>query len=248
MSEAIELQRHEPQAVALRDSAPNIGEMLKAVIDKGITGENVGALDKLLGVYERMEDRDSERAFATDFTALQSEVPKIQANKTVANKDGTPRFAYADYEEIDDQLRPIALRYGFTWSFMEGPQVAGKVTKICVVQHRRGHSREHSHTVRIGSGPPGCSDSQVDESAHSYAKRGALCDAFCIRVRHTGDARDEGGSISAEQAADLEKRVKETGSDMRRFLSFAGAKSFAEISTIRYAMLDENLRRKEKTT
>ena len=41
--------------------------MIQKVIDSGITEANVAALDKLLGVYERLDDKRAEREFSSAF-------------------------------------------------------------------------------------------------------------------------------------------------------------------------------------
>ncbi len=60
------------------------------------------------------------------------------------------------------------------------------------------------------------------------------------------DARLEGGSVTSEQAFELERRVAETNSNKEAFLKFAGARTFAEIPAVKYSILDDQLSRKEK--
>lgn len=242
-----ELTAIEKPALPVAHAAPSIGDMLQAVIEKGISAENVAAVAEITRLYERMQAIDAEKAFATAFVELQRDIPRIKATKIIPDRNGNMRSSYAPLEEIDKQARPICLQHGFTYTFSEGEFAPQKVTKVCTLQHTGGHKRSNSYSVRIGSGPPGCSESQADGSAHSYAKRGALCDALGIIV--TGmdnDARMEGGSITPEQADELERRVKLTNSDVAGFLKFAGAKSFATIAANKYDMLDAQLMRKER--
>ncbi len=232
------------QAVAR--PAPSPAEMMQEMIAKGISATNVAAFTELVKLSEHVEDRNAKREFAADFMALQSEIPKVKATKIIPDKYGKMRSSFAPFEEIDAQLKPLAAKYGFAYSFSEGAFQQGKITKICTVMHRGGHERSNPYSVRIGQGPPGCSESQADGSAHSYAKRGALCDAFNVVV--TGidnDARMEGGPITPEQASELEHRVKMTNSDAAKFLKFAAANSYKEILASKYPQLDEFLRRKE---
>jgi len=230
-------------------AAPTVAHMLQAVLDRGVTAENVAAVDKLCLLLERMQEKEAERQFAEAFVKLQSEIPRIQATKSVPNKDGSVRYTFAPFEEVDAQARPICLRNGFSYSFAEGESGPGKLTKIFRLQHVGGHSRSNNYSVRIGHGPPGCSESQADGAAHSYCKRGAMCDGLCIVVKgQDNDARIEGGTITADQATSLRDRVRATASNETAFLKFAGADSFETISATKYAMLDQNLRRKEKVS
>lgn len=242
------------QAVDVVRPAPDITDMLRAIMDRGVTADNVQAFGELVKVYERMEDRKLERAakaeFNKAFVLMQAEIPTVQATKPVVDKQGNVKFKIADFEDIDAQARPILQRHGFTVSFSEGEsQQPGKITKVCHLRHVGGWQQLNPYTVRIGSGPPGATESQADGSAHSYAKRGALCDALNIIIGHQDeDARVDGGPITPEQAASLRKRVRETGSNEPAFLKFAGAAKFEEIPAAKYSILDENLRRKERTT
>ncbi len=223
---------------------PSVALMLQKVIDGGITADNVSALEALVGLYDRMQAKNAEREFAAAFNQLMSEMPMIEATKPVPNKDGTTRYKYAPLDEIEPKVRPIALRNGFSYSFAEGKSDAGTVSKILTIQHKGGHSRSNTFTVRRST-PPNANDSQADGNTHSYAKRGAFCDGFGIVVEHDDDARMIGQPIGQALANDLENRVMLVGADIEAFLKFAGAGTFPEISDERWPVLDELLKRKE---
>lgn len=217
----------------------NVAErMLSKALESGLNAENVAAFSDLVKLHREEMELQGKRDFARDFTALQKEIPKIQATEPVYNsvaKGGGLRYKFAPLEHIDAQLRPLALKYGFTWSFSEGPERAQKIVKVCTVQHVNGHERSNSYAVRIGDGPPGTTASQADGSAHMYAKRGALCDAFSIVIQHmeADDARLEGAGecISDEAASRFESRVKAAGRDAEKFVK-AGGGAGADFKTI----------------
>jgi hypothetical protein len=143
------------------------------------------------------------------------------------------------------QVAPLLQRHGFTVTFSTDYKEA-RLLKTCTLQHVGGHARSNTFAVRIGSGPPKASEAQADGAASTYAKRFALCDALNIVIDVDLDARAEGETITAEQADELERRVKETNSDQARFLAYAGAQSYAEIRTAKYPILDMFLVRKEQ--
>lgn len=231
---------------AIARPMPTPADMMAQMIDKGITQENVAAFKELVVLSEHMEDRQSKRDFAKDFLNLMSEMKKVQATKIIPDRNGDMRSSFAPFEEIDEQVRPICLAHGFSYWFSEGESQPGKITKVFNLMHSSGHTRTNSYTSRIGAGPPGCSETQADGSAHSYAKRGAMCDGLSIVVHGIDDdARNEGHPITLEQADELERRVKLTNSDVNAFLKLAGAKMFREIMSDKYEMLDEMLQRKE---
>ena len=249
MKEANQLAVVEPQTLAIQSQqpAPNVADMLQAVIKGGVSNENVAALEKLVGLYERMQDRDAEKAFASAFVALQSEMKGITANKPVPGNDGSVRYKFAPYEEIMAKVSPLLQKHGFTVTFSTDFK-EGRLLKICTLQHIGGHSRSNQFAVRIGSGPPKASESQADGAASTYAKRFALCDALNIVIDKDVDAAAEGDTqaVTPEQSDELERRVKETNSNIPAFLKFAGAHSFAEIKANRYDDLDSMLRKKEQ--
>ena len=240
---------------------PSVALMLQnalASIQQGnVTSEHVEVLGKMMDLYERNDKRQSERAFAEALNALQGETIRVQATKAVDVKNGVPRYTFAPYEEIMAQVQPMLTRHGFSITF-DTKVDAERLTSVCTLTHKAGHSRSNQFSVRF-SKPPGCSDAQGDMSTKSYAKRGALCDALNIVVDHDDDARMIGKPIGKALAQDLEKRVKATGSDMIAFLKFAGVtlppkdeldnhdpiEFFEQISDERYESLDEILRRKE---
>lgn len=235
----------EPKALERARPVPTVADMLQAVIEKGVTQENVAAVGEIVKLYERMEDKKAERAFAEAFVALQGEMPAVKAVQPVPNRDGTLRYKFAPYEEIMDQVAPMLKKHGFTVTFSTD-FAEGRLIKTCTLQHVGGHSKENKFAVRIGSGPPGATETQADGAASTYAKRFALCDALNIVLDKDVDARAEGAAITPEQADELEHRVALTNSNREAFLKFAGAKSYKEIPESKYAILDSFLAKKEK--
>jgi len=237
----LEVVKEQPAARA----PMQVADMLAAVIQQGITADNVASLEQLVKLYEHMEARNAEKAFAAAFVALQGEMPKVQAVKAVPNKDGSVRYKFAPYEDIMAQVAPLLQKHGFTVTFST-KYGDGRLTKICTLQHTSGHSKSNEFAVRIGSGPPGATETQGDGAAGTYAKRFALTDALNIVIEKDSDARAEGGTVTKEQAEELALRVRATDSDEAAFLKFAGAPSYAEIASIKYEMLDAFLAKRER--
>lgn len=232
------------ERIPARPPAP--GELMQAMIERGVTSENVAAFKELVILSEHMEDRNAERAFASAFVELQAEMPKVQATKPVPNNDGGVRYRFAPFEDIMAQVGPMLLKHGFTISFSNRFD-GDRMIQSCTLQHRGGHKRSNDFAVRVGQGPPKATVSQADGAAATYAKRFALCDALNIVVSHLdNDARIEGGTVTPEQAEELEHRAKMTNSDIARFLKVAGANSFAQIPAVKYSVLDDYLSQKER--
>jgi hypothetical protein len=228
---------------------PSVAQMLDAVIKGGVNETNVGVLDKLLGLYERVQAKDAEKEFAKAFRSLQDEMPKVKAEEIVPDRSGKTKFKFARYETIMDQIEPLLKKHGFTVSFSQKME-ADRVTVSCFMQHLAGHTRETTFTVRVGSGPYGASETQADGAAGTYAKRFAICDALNIKIsKAAGDADDphiEGRPISKKLAEELQRRCMELNADVAKFLKLADAKSFEEIAEGAYPVLDNFLREKER--
>lgn len=220
-----------------------VEEMLKAIVERGITSDSVAVMESLVNLYDRMKAKDAEREFNTAFASLQSATPGIVAMKGVPDKQGNIKYHYAPYQDIMEKVQPLLTKHGFSISF-DTSFAEGRLTSLCTLRHVGGHSVSNKFAVRIGSGPPGATEPQADGSARSYAKRGALCDALNIVIAHDDDARTIGTPISAEKAEELKRKVRDNEINEAAFLKFAGAKEFEDISTLRLEAVEEMLNRK----
>lgn len=226
-----------------------VGVMLQTVITQGVTADNVAAIKDMVGLYERMQDRDAEKQFAAAFVKLQGDMPQITATKAVPGNDGSIRYFFAPFEEIMAKMRPHLLANGFTVSFSQEVDER-RVTEICTVTHIGGHSRSNKFSARI-SAPPKCSEAQADGATATYAKRFAFCNAFNITIDVDNDGRDDaratgGDPITFDQAQFLREQVRDTGSNEAAFLRYAGAARYEEIDASRYSALAAELARKAR--
>lgn len=249
-SEALAVAPDRQIGTSVQQPGPNLGLMLQAAIDKGITTENVAVLEKMLDLLERQQSRDAEREFAQAFNRLQAEMPKIVAATSVPDRDGNLKYKFAKYEDIMVAVRPLLLRHGFTVSFsMTCPD--GRVAQECTLRHVGGHAQRNSFAVRIGKGPPGASEPQSDGAASTYAKRFALCNALNIIIEQDSDgappdARLEGEPIPSEKVQYLREQVQEIGADASRFLKLAGVARFEDITEGTYPVLIRFLESKKR--
>lgn len=222
---------------------PTVASMLHAVVEKGVTADSVGAVEKLVELYERMQAKDAEKQFAAAFNALQAEIPDIVASTVIPN-----RGKYERFEDVMRVVNPLLTKHGFSVSFDQQAD-DHRIKSICTLRHVGGHSITPGFAVRLGGRAD--SDTQADCKASTTAKRNALCHALNIVIRQDvfteeNDSAMEGTEyVTPEQADELERRVAETNSDRPAFLKFAGAAKFSEIRAARYDELDAHLRRKE---
>lgn len=238
MKQTTELELAAPRAVAVReqDTGLSIEQAFQAVTSGTVKAEHIAVMKELLAM-------DAERKFNAAFVALQADMPVIVASSVIPN-----RGKYERFEDIMSKISPLLTRHGFTVSFSQDFK-ENRILEICTLSHAAGHSRSNSFAVRAGGRAD--SDTQADCKASTTAKRNALCNALNIVIRQDcmteeHDAAIIGGNVSEDQADELERRVKETNSDVAAFLKFAGAKKFAEIPASRYDDLDTLLAKKER--
>ena len=241
----LELQTAQPLDVARRE--PSALELIASVIERGITAESVGVMERLVSLKRDMDKDKAERDFAAAFVQLQKELPTIVATSVIPN-----RGKYERFEDVMHQIQGPLHNNGFSVSFNQ-TLAGGMVTETCHLTHAGGFTRSNSFTVR--SGGKADTETQADCKTSTTAKRNALLNALNIVIRQDclddeDDARNIGSGqfITPEQAADFQRRVAETGSDEASFLRFAGAKTYAEIPAAKFDILNSNLTRKEKTT
>lgn len=224
-----------------------IGVLLNSVVEKGITAETASSMKEIVGLYERMEDRAAKQQHTAAMTALQAELPKVIANRIIPDNNGNARSTFADYTEIMEVVGPFLTAHGFSVGFTNRYE-DGRVIAICKMKHAAGHEEQNEYGVRIGKGPPGCSEAQADGAASSMARRRALCDALNIVVDKDDDARLLGAKISQEQADALRARAVACGANEERLLKLAGAGRYEDIRSAKYAAVDDGLRKREQAT
>lgn len=227
--------------IAVINDTSAIESMLQTTLKSGLTTDNAAAVEKMLDVYERMKAKAAEREYASDFVALKLEMKPIKATRPVKNKDGTLRYTFAPFEDIMEEVEPLALKHGFAITFGEDDSAGdGKKKAVCKVTHVSGHRETATFTVRAVQGAPGCSDAQIDGGAMTYAKRFALANALGIVIEKDidADARALGEPITAEQARRLRESVADLNVNEAKFLKYARAETFEEIMSGRYSDLD----------
>jgi hypothetical protein len=231
-----------PGTIARRE--PTALDMIQSVIEKGVTSENVAALRELVELKRVMDADAAQRAFASAFVDLQSQLPTITAKTVIQNRGKYERFEDV-MEAIKKPLQANGFTVSFTMDFKEN-----RILETCHLTHIGGFTRSNSFAVRVGKGD---TETQADCKAATTAKRNALLNALNIVIRqdclnNEEDASIEGdpnAKITLEQADELERRAKMTNSNIPAFLKLAKADMFRNIPANQYATLDSLLARKE---
>lgn len=217
-------------------------EVIAAVLkDPSVDPERLG---KLLDFQERVDARNAEKEFYSDYALASAKMPRVIKDGVIDMKE-KGRILFAKYESLDKAIRPIEMEYGFCRMFATNPTPTG-IEMTMILAHRGGHSVRSTRFMPPDTGA-GRNGMQAIGSASSYAKRYLTLDAWNIVT--VGQDNDGGTaeSISDDQYQTIKNMLDELGlsaTGMKNFLQFAQAKSIQEIQAYRY---DEVvLRLKEK--
>src|SRR5690625_1239612 len=121
----------------------NESASVMAVIERAATNPEVDVdkMEKLLAMHERMQERQAIAAFTEAFSDMQDELPAIEKR---GNANG--RYTFAKWEDINEVVKPILKKHGFTLSFrmdtINGISVTG------VLSHKAGHSEQTTITLQ----------------------------------------------------------------------------------------------------
>lgn len=187
MSEQQIATRNEKMPAVSAENTALIAMIERVCLD---ASADISKLEKMLDMQERILNRNAEQAFAADFAAMQSELPRIAKNGTIEIKDKqtgrvTQSTPFAKLEDINDGVRPTLQKYGFGVSFSieQGNQLLTVTAKLL---HRLGHSEKTSISLPIDN--TGSKNAvQGSGSTVSYGKRYSMCALLNIS---TGDDID----------------------------------------------------------
>lgn len=243
-------------AVALREEMPIAQraahsplDILEAAIRGGVTADNVAVVKEIAALC-RQEVADKNKAeFNRAFFALKQEIRSLNfyADKEAKSRDGAVMYAYCSEAEIGEKLEPVLARHGFDMLFSQERE-GDTVTAVITLLHQSGHEFVSKFTVRVGATNSAKDATAVDAGSTTSAWRHLVMKMFGLKSRISADQdpRNLGDYITPEQADELQRRVDGVNGNVKAFLSLAGAKSFREIMSGKYAMLNAKLAEKEK--
>lgn len=184
--------------------------LMRLAIEKGDKDAAL-TLEKLVGLAERVEDRQAKAAFDAAYFAFRDECPTIERTRQgkVAVREGTPfSWWYAPYEKIRATVDPILHRNGL--SIRESSEESeGVIRAIVEIRHVRGHSERSTFTARKGGANTKMSAGQQDAGTLTLALRRALAMALGIVTSDPEEPRDEeeGGVVTEAQARQIEEML-----------------------------------------
>lgn len=154
-------------------------------------------MQALIAMHERAESKAAEQAFNSAFAEMQAELPVIDKNGSIIVKQET-RSKYAKWDHIQQILRPILQKYGFSLSFRNSFPQPGFIEVTAVLRHRGGHAEENPFRCKADdSGMK--NDIQALGSGQSYAMRYATVGILNLQTSEKSMADDDGAATGRPQ-------------------------------------------------
>lgn len=203
--------------------------ILSALIDlaKDPTIE-IGRLEKLMSLQERLEDRQAEKLYSTAIAKFQGECPTIQKSKKVkfeSSSGKTTQYNYSPLDEIVSVIKPILAKNELSYSFdIIPPEKGGTLATLQTkISHAGGHSVTSSLQFPEVHDDQRMNASQRRKSAISFAKRAGLENALGIVTTEEDDdaRRAHHDECSPEQVQEINELIKKTGTTLKTFLDYA---------------------------
>lgn len=226
-----ELITQDPAPMSPVSGVGNVEDLLKLAITEKM---DVGGLEKLLSLHERVADRAAAKAFGEALARFQQECPQItKSSKATIKSRATGAgysYNYADLDHIVKIVRPVCFTNGlsFTW---DGETDGNKIKATCVLRHVDGHSESSSFECPTGTSA-GMSEQQKVAAANSFARRQSLVQVLGLTLTDPdtdGAGIPSGAVITAKMVADLEAMADEVGADYKKFLAFLGVTKLEEL-------------------
>lgn len=209
---------------------------LMAVIANAASNPNVDVdkMERLLAMQERVQEREAKMAFTAAKLEMRPELPTITMRGRIIIRDkndpdkilqDTP---FAKFEDIQEAVEPILIRFGFDLAFKNGLSPEGKVRVTTILSHIEGHTEEtYFDLPHDSSGSKNAV--QAVGSSTSYAKRYGVLSILNIRVAGEDDDGDTAIApveISVNQFDTLKKLIRDTQSDEEKFVGYFASRGY----------------------
>lgn len=244
----LDLPVEKSTAVAMRPAqelAPSPWGLIREALAAGAAIETVRELTELAKDMDRWQAR---KAFDQAMACAKAEIPTIVKNREVdfTSQKGRTHYRHEDLAEIVRTVDPILSKYGLSCRFRTLNPPNEPITVICSISHKDGYFEENSL-----SGPRDESGNknslQSIGSTQTYLQRYTLKAALGLAASNDDDGKSAGeapATITEEQAAELERRLRETEANIPAFLDFFKVDGIGDIPAKRHDEASRMLARK----
>jgi hypothetical protein len=214
---------------------------------------DIEKFERLMTLRERVAQSDARRSFYAALANAKGEFGPILKKRMVdyphKEGSGSTKYAYEEFADISAVVDPVLSKWGLTYRF-KTVQDGAKVKVTCILSHADGYSEENSlEGVEDKSGQKNAN--QAIGSTVTYLQRYTLKEAVGV-----GASRDDDGQggddpiIALDDVIYLETLIRDTDSDLPKFLENIGAPALAEMTLSQFkraaTLLNEKKRRLSK--
>jgi hypothetical protein len=225
------VQKTEPISMPIPQATS--ANQLLAVLSRMMSDPSVDIerIERGAALYERALARDAETAFNTAMARAQEEMRPIAAN---ANNPQT-RSKYAKYDALDNAVRPIYSRHGFSLSFYQGEGAPeGHIRVQCKLSCGGHTERPYLDMPADGKGAKGgdvMTKTHATGAGVTYGRRYLLGMIFNLVIGEDNDGNDAGSApkITEEQVIEIIDLLEAHGKDRTKFRAWAKVEQIEDI-------------------
>ena len=246
-----EITKAKAAPLARHNEVADIRQLMQAAIEQGADG--VANLEKLFDLHERVAKREAAKEFAHAMAAFQAECGSIFQGRRVdelTKKGQRLKFTHTKLQDIIKAIKPVAAKYGLSFTWPKTETDATHITEHCLVKHINGHTSSGNSTMPIDSTFVQGSQQKV-VMASTFARRESLAKAFGVVTTDIDESAPPPDFITAEQAAEIAQLITKSGRPEANVLKWQGVAAIGEIHLSKFdevvAMLKKAIKAKEKT-
>lgn len=216
-----------------------------------VRGASVEQLKELVGLHERIEERQARKAYFDAMAQFQKLCPSIKKTSTAkfaTNNGGEMQYTFAALDQIARTVNPILTECGLSYTW-DSKVETGVITCVCTVRHVLGHHESAQIELPTDSRAPISSQQKVG-AALTFARRLSLTQALGLTSTDDDmDGRDvEVATITDDQADALLFLAEEVKVSQRRLLKWLGVQKLTDLPAKKYAAAMQELEKKRGTT
>lgn len=224
-----------------RVETPNQSSDMTKLLELALTkGVDVIALEKLVALKERTEDRIAAQEFARALAEFQSACPPIRKTSTakIVTKSGREYgYNYAELDEIARTANKLLKDYGLSYTWDSEFDTTNMLRCTCTLRHVNGHSIKATFQCPTES-DAGMSAPQKVAAALTFARRQSLVQVLgltsCDVDSDGNDPEMNAETISVEQQRTVNDLIIESAANKDKFLKWFGVQSIEAIPTSRF--------------
>lgn len=245
-TETTEVATHEEPMELAESANGNVSRLVELAIREKV---DVGVLERLVDLQERVMERDARAAFFEALNAFQEEVPEIAKSKTAevtTKSGGRYSYTYAPLEEITRTIRPVLKDHGLSYSWTTDPGERDDILNVvCILRHVAGHEERAVFPVPTQT-DAAMSGAQKQGAALTYGRRQSLEAVLGLTTSDDVDGAGQAQPIGEWEYEKLDDMLEETGADRRKFLDWLGVEALEDLTMDQYPTAFDALKRKKR--